>query len=147
MVVISSVGSEGGAGVPLGGTAVAGVTVVGPARAAQQRRSPRRRPSRCRPRHRAAGDDGGGLPATADQHVDHDHGDVVIATVLVGPGHERLGCALRVRRGGEDGSHLLRIHLIAQAVAAEHEAVAGAHLELPEVDVHVGPDAEARVKM
>jgi len=29
MVVISSVGSEGGAGVPLGGTAVAGVTVVG----------------------------------------------------------------------------------------------------------------------
>jgi len=62
--------------------------------------------------------------------------------VLVGPGHERLGCALRVRRGGEDGSHLLRIHLIAQAVAAEHEAVAGAHLELPEVDVHVGPDAE-----
>ncbi len=75
-------------------------------------------------------------------HVDHDHGDVVGAAVLVGRLDQPLRRLPRVVDLAQDVCDLVGPDLIGQAVRAEEHAVAGAQRELPHVGLDLGGNAE-----
>ncbi len=89
------------------------------------------------------GGPGPGRPVViTHHHVDDHHGDVVVAAVLIGHPHQRLGRLLRIVRRCEDVRDAVRGHLVGESVRAQDVAVATFGLDLPGVDLHLGGDAE-----
>ena len=78
----------------------------------------------------------------AVEDIDHHDGDVVPPAMAVGEIHQLLGERLRILGVGNELTDLVIRHLVHQAVAAEHEAVAAHERQRPHVGTYVRLDAE-----
>ena len=70
------------------------------------------------------------------EHVDDDHGDVVVATALVGDADELVGGALWILGLDQHAGDVVVDHLVDEAVAAQHVPVATDDRQRPRVDTH-----------
>ena len=74
--------------------------------------------------------------------VDHDDGDVVATTLVVGQPDEFLGRFLRAGQPAENRMDLVVVQFVEEPVAAQQEAVTGPGLDRPTVHDEFGVDAE-----
>ena len=75
-------------------------------------------------------------------HVDDDDGDVVAAAALVGEAHQLRGGVVGIGEPAQHRGDAILLHLVEEAVGAQHVAVAGVGDDRVVVDPGDGVDAE-----